>query len=88
MMPSAKMAMRSTGPPANMLKHAEHATRLLVRRPVANAAGLIPGIRDVGADAIDDQGAQREPDCASSDPQPWRRPKSSDLPQVVLPPMP
>ena len=46
------------------VEHAEHATRLLVEG-LCERGGIDSRHRDVGADAIDDQGAQREPDGAS-----------------------
>ncbi len=62
MMPSAKIAIRSTAPPANMLNTPSTPLRLLTGRP-----GRTPRVdarqRDVGAEAVDQQRAEREPDA-------------------------
>ena len=62
MMLSAKIAMRSMPPPANMLN--------MPRMPPAcdwktcsQIAGIDAGQRDVGAEPIDKQRAEREPDA-------------------------
>ena len=62
MMPSAKIAMRSTAPPANMLNMPSTPPRLLLEG-LREGVGIDAGKRDVGAEAIDEQRAQGEPDA-------------------------
>ena len=62
MMPSAKIAMRSTAPPANMLNMPrmpeDCCWKACVQRLEVDARQ-----RDVGAEPIDEQRAEREPDA-------------------------
>ena len=62
MMPSAKIAMRSTAPPENMLNMPSMppAWRL---EGLGKGFRIDAGQRDVGAEAVDEQRAQREPDA-------------------------
>ena len=62
MMPSAKIAMRSTAPPANMLNMPSMPPDLLLEG-LRERVGIDAGQRDVGAEPIDEQRAQREPDA-------------------------
>ena len=62
MMPSAKIAMRSTAPPGEHVEHAEHAAALRLEG-LREGVGIDAGQRDVGAEAVDEQRAQREPDA-------------------------
>ncbi len=75
---SAKIAMRSTAPPANMLN--------MPRMPLGAAlkacgeGGRVDaGHRDVGAEPINEQRAQREPDALLQGLRPSRRSRSSDF---------
>ena len=62
MMPSAKIAMRCDGAAGEHVEHAEHAAGLLLEG-LRERHRVDARQRDVGAEAIDDQRAQREPDA-------------------------
>ena len=62
MMPSAKIAMRCTAPPENMLNMPS--TPLALRlEGLGESVGIDAGKRDIGAEPIDEQRAEREPDA-------------------------
>ena len=62
MMLSAKIAMRSTAPPANMLNMPRMPDELALN-VCAKAVGIDAGQRDEGAEAIDDERAEGEIDA-------------------------
>ena len=62
MMFSAKIAMRWMPPPANMLNMPQNAAGLLLENLVPGGR-IDAGQRDVGAEPIDEQRAEREPDA-------------------------
>ena len=62
MMLSAKIAMRSTAPPANMLNMPRMPDDWRLER-LREGGGIDARERDVGAEPIDDERAQREPDA-------------------------
>jgi hypothetical protein len=62
MMPSAKIAMRSTAPPANMLNMPTTPALSLIEG-LREGFRLMPGIGNVGAQPIDQKRTQREPDA-------------------------
>ena len=62
MMPSAKIAMRSTAPPANMLNMPSTPDDCCWKA-CAKGFGIDAGKRDIGAEAIDEESAEGEPDA-------------------------
>jgi hypothetical protein len=55
--------MRSTAPPAEHVEHAEDAAATGPVEGLREGFRLMPGKRDVGAEAIDQERAEREPDA-------------------------
>ena len=62
MMPRAKIVMRPSAPPENMSNMPRMPPALLLEDAAAMTDGSMPGQRDVGAEPVDQQGAEGEPD--------------------------
>ena len=87
MMLSAKIAMRPSAPPARLFTQPRMPEAFCAAN-LASAAGIDAGNRDVGAEAVDDQRAEREPEALLQLRRLAEGATSSGWPRVVRPLMP
>jgi hypothetical protein len=64
MMLKPKIAMRPRAPPARLLTQPRMPSAEFLLRPCASCGGVDARNRNAGAEAVDDQRAERERDCA------------------------